>query len=172
MLPVPGCVLQLPDGVPVAELSIEGARLIQITDTVRARFELAEEGSDKFEGFRELTYGIAHWAENLSRHLIVLYVHSEFWAGDGIHAVIAWSEGSVMFGPRFTRTPNEPAESHYEAADRPAMAINNALRALGVRAEPPADEFATIGLDRHRWTAEWPSRRSSHGLEARTQVQR
>jgi len=38
------------------------------------------------------------------------------------------------------------------------MAINAALRALGVRAEPPDDEFATIGLDRHRWTAEWASR--------------
>jgi hypothetical protein len=88
----------------------------------------------------------------------VLYVHCEFWAGDGIHAAIAWSDGSVVFGPQFTRTPNEPAESPYELADRPSMAINAALRALGIRANPPDDEFATIGLDRHRWTAQWASR--------------
>jgi hypothetical protein len=155
LLPVPGCVPKLPDGVPVAELSIEGARLIPITDVVRARFEVPDRSADKVAGFRELTYGIAHWAENLSRHWTVLYVHSEFWAGDGIHAAIAWSHGSVIFGPQFTRTPNEEPESPYELADRPGMAINAALRALGVRAEPPADEFATIGLDRYRWTAEW-----------------
>jgi hypothetical protein len=155
LMPVHGYVPKLPDDVPVAELSVEGARLIPITDAVRARFEATAGSSDKVAGFWELTNGIAHWAENLSRHWTVLYVHCEFWAGDGIHAAIAWSHGSVVFGPKFTRTPNEPAESPYEVADRPAMAINAALRALGVRAEPPADEFAAIGLDRHRWTDEW-----------------
>ena len=155
LLPVPGLVPQLPDDVPVAELTVGDARLIPITDAVRAQCEVAEGSSDKVAGFRELTHGLADWAEKLSRRWTVLYVHCEFWAGDGTHAAIAWSQGSVVFGPRFTRTPNEPPEPPYEAADRPAMAINAALRAVGVRAEPPADEFATIGLDRHRWTAEW-----------------
>jgi hypothetical protein len=158
LMPVQGYAPQLPDGMPVAELSIEGVRLIPITDAVHARFEVAEGSSDKVAGFRELTNGIAHWAENMSRHWTVLYVHCEFWAGDGIHAAIAWSHGSVVFGPQFTRTPRESAESPYELAERPGMAINVALRALGVRAEPPGDEFATIGLDRHRWTAEWANR--------------
>jgi hypothetical protein len=157
-MPVHGCVPKLPGGVPVAELSLEGAHLIPIIDAVRAQFEVTEGSSDKVAGFRELTKGIAHWAEHLSRHWTVVYVHCEFWAGDGIHAAIAWCQGSVVFGPRFTRTLNEPAEPPYELADRPGMAINVALRALGVRAEPPDDEFATIGLDRHRWTAEWANR--------------
>jgi hypothetical protein len=155
LLPVPGRVSRMPDGVPVAELSNGGNWLIPITDAVRARFEAAEGSSGNVAGFRELTLGIASWAENLSRQWMVMYVHGEFWAGDGVQAAIAWSEGSVVFGPRFTRTPNEPPESPYEMADRPGMAVNAALRALGVRATPPADEFATIGLDRHRWTAEW-----------------
>jgi hypothetical protein len=158
LMPVQGCVPQLPDGVPVAELSVEGARLIPVTDAIHARYEVAAGSSDKVAGFRELTNGVAHWAENLSRHCTVLYVHCEFWAGDGIHAAIAWSDGSVVFGPQFTRTPNEAAESPYELADRSSMAINAALRALGIRAKPPDDEFATIGLDRHRWTAQWASR--------------
>jgi hypothetical protein len=156
-MPVHGDVPHLPDGVPVAELSTEGARLIPITDAVHARFEVGDGSSDKVVGFRELTNGIAHWAENLSHHWEVLYVHCEFWAGDGIHAAIAWSQGRVVFGPKFTRSPNEPAESPYELADGPGMAINAALRALGVRAAPPDDEFAAIGLDRHRSTAEWAS---------------
>jgi hypothetical protein len=155
LLPVDGFVPELPDGVPVAELSVRGARLIPVTDAVHARFEVAAGSSETVAGFRELTNGIADWAENLSRHWTVLYVHCEFWAGDGIQAAIAWSEGSVVFGPKFTRTPNEEAEPPYELADRPGMAINAALRALGVRAGAPDDEFATVGLDRHRWTAEW-----------------
>jgi len=55
LLPVDGCVPQLPKGLPVAELSIEGARLIPITDAVHAQFEVAEGSSDKVAGFRELT---------------------------------------------------------------------------------------------------------------------
>jgi hypothetical protein len=158
LMPVDGYVPQLPDGVPVAELSVEGTRLIPITDAIHARYEVAAGSSDKVAGFRELTNGIAAWAENLSHRWTVLYVHSEFWAGDGINAAIAWSHGSIVFGPQFTRTPNEPAESPYVRADRPSMAINVALRALGVHAEPPDDEFATVGLDRHRWTADWAIR--------------
>ena len=118
LLPVPGRVAQLPDGVPVAELSIAGTCLIPITDAVRARFEVAEGSSGEVTGFRGLTLGIASWAENLSRQSTVLYVQVEFWAGDGIQAAMAWSEGSVVFGPRFTRTPNEVPESPYEMADR------------------------------------------------------
>jgi hypothetical protein len=158
LMPVHGYAPRLPVDLPVAELPVEGARLIPITDAVHARFEATEGSGDKVAGFRELTNGIAHWAAALSRHRTVLYVHSEFWAGDGIHAAVAWSHGSVVFGPKFSRTPNEQGESPYELADGPGMAVNVALRALGVRAEPPGDEFATIGLDRHRWTAEWASR--------------
>lgn len=47
------------------------------------------------------------------------------------------------------------AEPPYQIADRPDMAINAALRAVGVHADGSADEFATVGLDRHRWTTEW-----------------
>jgi hypothetical protein len=37
------------------------------------------------------------------------------------------------------------------------MAINAGLRALGIHAAGCPDEFAAIGLGRHRWTTEWES---------------
>lgn len=81
--------------------------------------------------------------------------HCEFFGGEGIHAAIAWHQERVVFGPRFTRTPGEAAEPHYQAADRPGMAINFALRALGVHAADGRDEFHTLGLGKHRWTSDW-----------------
>jgi len=35
------------------------------------------------------------------------------------------------------------------------MAIDAGLRALGIRSAGRHDEFATIGLGRHRWTGDW-----------------
>lgn len=70
-------------------------------------------------------------------------------------AAIAWHHGSVIFGPRFTRTPGELAEAPYEIADGQDMAINAALRAVGIHAAWPDDEFATVGLERHRRSSEW-----------------
>jgi len=155
LLAVRGEARPLPPGLPVADLGVDDAQLIPITHAVRARCDRAAQDNEKVAGFRELTQGIVELATALSRHWVVVYVHCEFWAGDGIHAAIAWHRGSVIFGPRFTSTPGERAEAPYEIADRPDMAINAALRAVGIRAERSADEFATAGLDRHRWTSEW-----------------
>jgi hypothetical protein len=35
------------------------------------------------------------------------------------------------------------------------MAINAGLRALGIQAASGHNEFATVGLDKHRWTNDW-----------------
>jgi hypothetical protein len=43
----------------------------------------------------------------------------------------------------------------YQAADPPDMAINAGLRALGIQTAGLHDEFAAIGLDKHRWTNDW-----------------
>lgn len=39
--------------------------------------------------------------------------------GEDIHAAIAWHQERVVFGPRFTQTPREAAEPHYQSAGRP-----------------------------------------------------
>jgi hypothetical protein len=151
----PGDARLWPAALPLADLGIDDARMIPITDAVRARCHRAAQDDEKVAGFREMTQGIAELGTTLSRDWVVVYVHCEFWAGDGIHAAIAWHHGSVIFGPCFTRTAGELAEEPYEIADRPDMAINAALRAVGIHTAWPADEFATVGLDRHRWTSEW-----------------
>jgi hypothetical protein len=156
LIPVPGQAGPLPPGLLTVALAIGGTHFIPLTDAVRARFDQADRDAGKVEGFYELTQGIAHWAQELSRGWMVLYAHCEFFGGDGIHAAIAWHRESVIFGPCFTRTRGELADPPYVPADPPDMAINAGLRALGVQtAEGWRDEFATIGLDQHRWTSDW-----------------
>lgn len=155
LIPVPGQAGPLPPGIPAVTLAVGGTYLIPLTDAVRARCHQAGRDDGEVEGFYELTPGIARWAQELSQGWMVLYIHCEFFGGDGIHAAIAWQQESIIFGPCFTRTRREQADSPYQAADPPDMAINAGLRALGIRAAGRRDEFATIGLDKHRWTDEW-----------------
>jgi hypothetical protein len=155
LIPVPGQAGPLPPDVPTVALAVDGTYLIPLTDAARARIHQADRDVGKVEGFYELTSGIARWAQELSRGWKVLYAHCEFFGGEGIHAAIAWQQESIIFGPRFTRTRRELADPPYQAADSPDMAINAGLRALGIQAAGRCDEFATIGLDKHRWTSDW-----------------
>lgn len=137
------------------DLDVPGVCLIPLTDAVKAARQCTNDGLSTVEGFYELSAGAAKWARELSQEWAVLYVHCEFFGGEGIHAAIAWEQQRIVVGPLFTRTPGEPAEPHYQAADRRGMAINVALRALGVYAENGRDEFDTLGLARQRWTGDW-----------------
>ena len=157
LVPAHGGAGPVPPEVPVADLVVAGTYLIPFTDAVRARCHQAAGDTVGVDGFYELTRGIARWAQELSRDWMVLYVYCEFWAGDGIHAAMAWHRGSVIFGPRFTCSRGETADPPYQPADWPDMAINAGLRALGIHAAGCPDEFAAIGLGRHRWTSEWES---------------
>jgi len=155
LIPVRGRGGLLPPDVPAAALAIEGTYLIPLTDTLRARLHQADRDAGKLDGFHELTQGIARWAQELSREWLVLYASCEFFGGDGIHAAVAWHQQSIIFGPCFTRTRGECADPPYQIADRQGMAINEGLRAVGIQAAGQRDEFAAIGLDRHRWTSDW-----------------
>jgi hypothetical protein len=76
--------------------------------------------------------------------------------GTGTH----WPSTSTA-RPHFDRCPDggmsdRPSLPVSEPADPPDMAINAGLRALGIQtAAGRHDEFATIGLDKHRWTSDW-----------------
>ncbi|MGW1341028.1 hypothetical protein ACWCOV_08240 [Kribbella sp. NPDC002412] len=110
---------------------------------------------DLVPGFLDLTKGRAEEAVQASAQGPVLYIHMEFHGGEGTHDAVGWQNGDVAFGPLFTRTPGEQAPDHYAAVRSGSeMAINAGLRWLGVTAANPKDEYATVGLDRHRWNSD------------------
>ena len=76
----------------------------------------------------------------------VAYMEAAFHGGSGEQASLVWDTGTIVLGPLVD----------LDVSPSPAAPINQALRRLGVRTEPPAeDEFATVGLGRHRWTLQW-----------------
>ena len=79
----------------------------------------------------------------------VAYLEAEFWGGDGCQASVVWDARSVVHGP----IVEQDAFSRAPLGDG---AINQALRRLGVRVgEGAPDEFATVGLGRHRRSEAW-----------------
>ena len=130
-----------------------GLVMIPITDPVRTTHS---SDAQPVTGFYELTEGIAHWAEGLSRHGQVFYVHAEFHGGTGFQAAIGWEHGQRSGDPIFTKNHPAEAEDWYQIVNRDApMAISTALRQLGIEADASRDEFAAVGLGRHRSTDDW-----------------
>ena len=96
------------------------------------------------------THDIEHF-QYLSRQLIdllrrtshqgpLMYFETEYFGGIGGQGAAAFQDGEVTFGPQWGQIGT----------------INQALRLLGVRVEPPAyDEFDMVGLGRHRRTERW-----------------
>ena len=90
-------------------------------------------------------------------------MHAEFSGGPGLQAAVGWRGGKIAFGPRFTATHRfERPHRRYRVIRkrRPsgalvAMAIDEALHFLGVRAVADLDEFDTVGLGEHRSTERW-----------------
>jgi hypothetical protein len=107
-------------------------------------------------GFAGLTTRLAEEAAEASTAGPVLYVHMEFFGGQGIHDAMGWRDGIVAFGPLFTETLGEAAGGPYVSVPLAHdMAINAGLRWLGIPTTGRNDEYAEIGLDRFRWNADW-----------------
>jgi hypothetical protein len=70
----------------------------------------------------------------------LIYFETEYFGGMGGQGAAVFQDGEVTFGPQWGQIGT----------------INQALRLLGVRVEPPADdEFDTVGLGRYRRTERW-----------------
>jgi len=79
-----------------------------------------------------------HNAAALSAHSPVAYVTAQFFGGAGTQAATLYRNGHV--------------ETVFETGYH---AINAALHALGITAEPPSDAFDTLRLGRYRRTEDW-----------------
>jgi hypothetical protein len=65
----------------------------------------------------------------------LVYLETDYFGGIGTQAAVAYGRGDVLVAPR---------------ASEAFGPINDALRAIGARAVPPADEFWSVGLQHHR----------------------
>ncbi len=122
-------------------------------------------GDPGLQSFLSLTAPTLRRIESVSRQSAVAYVHLEYHGGTGFQAAAVWDAGSLVFGPVFTANhPSELVTAEYElVAERSRIgeqAINRALRHLGAVASDGFDEFATVGLDRHRRNDDWLADRS------------
>lgn len=128
--------------------------IIPITTSLR---DALGDEAPGYLGFDQLTGPVAALGEAASTRAWVMYCHLEFFGGLGFQAAMIWLHGSITLGPLFTANhPSEQLTPEYQlVAERSEMAINVALRHLGIVATFPSDEFDEIGLGRHRWTDDW-----------------
>jgi hypothetical protein len=82
----------------------------------------------------------------------IAYVEAEYFGGAGEQRAAVWADGALVLGPL-----DESAKKQFSRAVGP---ISQALRRLGARKSPGADEFETVGLDRHRNNDGWLSSRA------------
>jgi hypothetical protein len=79
----------------------------------------------------------------------VAYVEVESAGGEPAQAAAVWRDGQLLVGPLIHRQTDAPLPLE-------RMPVNTALRRLGVAvARGSIDEFAAVGLNRHRMTRDW-----------------
>lgn len=133
----------------------QGLVLVPLTNDVKER--LAPGEGTPVLGFDKLTAGIASAAADASHYGPIVYLHQETFGGAGFEASAVWRAGRLAFGPLFTATnDDERITSAYVVVRGTASnAINEALRYLDIDRGAAVDEYAAIGLNRHRATAAW-----------------
>lgn len=127
---------------PSAPLS-QGLALLPVTDDVLDGLGRVDERPFG-EAFWFLSGGIASLGALASRSGPVAYLEADFAGGAGLQAAVVWAGGDVVLGPVTIPVSPLPAQ--------PDWPVNQALRRLGASG---TDEFAAIGLDRHRHTRDW-----------------
>ena len=93
-------------------------------------------------GFRWLPGGFEHRLTARSAAGPVAFVKAEYFGGAGEQRAAVWADGDLVLGPRWVAVGQR-----CPAAGSP---VSQALRQLGVVARGGEDEFAAVGLGRHR----------------------
>lgn len=130
--------------------------LIPITVDLRNAIDELAGKSDASSGgsiFERLSPGLVNWLKSLSTGGSIAYVEAEFFGGAGAHCAVVWKEQRVIFGPLMTKWGY--TDDALKVSSGTEMAINKALRLLGVAAGGQSDEFDAVGLGRCRHTENW-----------------
>lgn len=133
----------LPEAV-VASLE-QGLALVPITDAFFDQVTGVHVADDL--GFSRLPAGFERTLAAWSVRGPVAYVEAEFFGGVGWQRVAVWSDGALVLGPLWIE------EDGWFAAE--GSPISQALRHLGAIAGAGQDEFAAVGLGRHRHRDDW-----------------
>ena len=112
-----------------------------------------EETGPWVEPFTRLSARLADWARELSRHVPVAYVQTDYFGGMGGQCAMAWANGTIAHGPTAESTlkPSAGPPSQFVGPNP----INHALRALGVVRGKAHDEYDALGLGLHRSNEKW-----------------
>jgi hypothetical protein len=117
----------------------QGFTLFPLTDEkIDSLLEPSE--THEFSGFHHLSQRLFAFLERLSAGSPVLYFETEYFGGLGEQSAIVLHEGKVVYGPRQDKIGP----------------ISEALRLMGARKQAgDFDEFASVGLARHRSSEDW-----------------
>ena len=133
----------LPEAM-VASLE-QGLALVPITDAFFDCVTGIPSADDL--GFWRLPAGFERTLADWSVRGPVAYVEAEFFGGVGWQRAAVWSGGVLALGPLRIEE-----EEQFAAEGSP---ISQALRCLGAIATAEQDEFAAVGLGRHRHRDDW-----------------
>jgi hypothetical protein len=109
------------------------ALLLLLDDDLDAMMPAPQAG--RVEGFVYLSAQLDQLLRRGSAAGPLVYLETDYFGGIGTQAAVAYGRGDVLVAPR---------------ASEAFGPINDALRAIGARAVPPADEFWSVGLQHHR----------------------
>jgi len=143
----------IPEELRTVPLSA-GFTMLPVTQEVLSRLEPTAVGDDRIPADWTLRQPVAALARAMSADRPVLYIFSETSAGPGISEALAWHEGKLLYGPSGTCDLEIDFEPGYHLAPHDS-AVNAGLRAIGVKATDDRDEYAVVGLTRHRMTDDW-----------------
>jgi hypothetical protein len=145
----------LPRQAAVVALS-GGMNLIPVTSALLTEFAAGEpDDDDRVRHGWILKRRVCRLARDLSAGRRVLYIAGETFGGPGCQEGIGWSDGRQVYGPCGTCDSEWDREEGYDVVHRSDSAINVGLRLMGVTAAGGLDEYAAVGLARHRFTDDW-----------------
>ena len=144
----------IPYGLTTVRLTPEWL-MLPVTGKLLEQLDPSTVGDDRIPADWTLKQPVAALTRSISIGRTALYIFSETFGGPGSTEAIAWTDGTVIYGPSGTCDIEADVRPGYRLARGRDSAVNAALRAVGVRASNGQDEYASIGLTKHRMTDDW-----------------
>jgi hypothetical protein len=138
------------DGLPDATVVdlVQGFGLLPMTDGL---FDAVDDGgrADDLLGFWKLPSGFDAMLREWSADGFVAFVEADFFGGTGSQRAAVWLAGRMVVGP-------VSFDDDFGRRDLTGPSpISQVLAYMGVTKDGHRDEFAAVGLDRHRCTESW-----------------